>query len=596
MTVFKVMLGLMLLSLIGCSQVELHCDNNYTHITTIQGSETQSPLIGQSVRTKGVITAEIYPDSPQAGWMLQSLHAAVDTPQSQAIFLPANAELGSLQPGQVLLLQGIVAEIEQLTSIIDISDFQVCGQSEPSPITVQLPLAEHLSWEALEGMWLRFEQPLVINSTYQLGRYGEITLADKRLWSPTQIIEPGEAARAHAHLQARRMLVLDDGLWQQNPEPLPFPSNLLTAEQSLRIGDTVSNVEGILFQDQRGYRLVPTRQPTLHLQNPRPKPIVKRQPGQIRVASYNVLNFFTGADQEQAFPTRRGAQTLEEMHRQKAKLTAAILAMDADIVGLIELENNGYGEGSAIATLIAALNQHTSRPYKIVRTNETPGGDAIKVGLIYRPDAVTEIGQAATQTDAPFTRLHRPPVAQTFRDLISGKDITVSVNHFKSKGGCPRSDHPLYNEMGDQGDGQACWNAARMEATQALHEWLQQQPTGVETPYHILMGDLNAYRMEDPVRWLEQQGWQYLSAHAEQPSYSFVFRGKSGSLDHALASPALAALPIESIHWPINADEPVLLDYSFGFKSKHMRAQLYAPSKYRSSDHDPIILTFRLPR
>ncbi|MDP4537684.1 ExeM/NucH family extracellular endonuclease [Alkalimonas collagenimarina] len=594
MTVSKVLLGLLLLGLIGCSRPELHCNSEFTPIATIQGAGEQSPLYGQAVITHGVITAKVYPDSPQAGWMLQSTDAGAVSASSQALFVAASPELELLQPGHVIRIRGTVEDIEQLTSLVDVSAFRVCDQVEPEPVIVQLPLAEHLSWEALEGMWLRFEQPLVINSTYQLGRYGELTLADKRLWTPTQIVEPGEAARAHAALQERRMLVLDDGLWQQNPDPLLYPPAGLSAEQGLRLGDIVTGVEGVLFQDQRGYRLVPTSQPDFQVTNPRPAAIVAKQAGELRVASFNVLNFFTGADQPEPFPTRRGAQHEEELRRQTAKLTSAILAMDADIVGLIELENNGYDEGSAIATLVTALNQQTERPYRMVTTAETPGGDAIKVGLIYRPDAVSESGQAATQTAAPFTRLHRPPVAQTFHDLQSGKDITISVNHFKAKGGCPRSDHPLYSEMRDQGDGQSCWNAARVEATKALHQWLQQHPTGIDTPYQILMGDLNAYRMEDPVRWLEQQGWHYLSAHDDQPSYSFVFRGKSGSLDHALASPALAALPMDVKHWPINADEPVLLEYSFGYKSEGMQEQLFAPHPYRSSDHDPVILTFSL--
>lgn len=595
MTKSTILVAVLLLNLISCSKAELHCDSQYTPIAGIQGTSEQSPMAGQSVITRGVITTEIYPDSPQAGWMLQSLNTADHQQQSHAIFLPADRKLFNLEAGQILLLQGTIAEINQLTSITDVRAFKVCGQTEPSPIGVRLPLAEHSSWEALEGMWIRFEQPLVVNSTYHLGRYGEITLADKRLWSPTQVVKPGEAAQARATQQERRTLVLDDGLWQQNPEPLLFPTvGGLTAEHSLRLGDMVTGVEGVLFRDQRGYRLVPTRQPEFHQQNPRPAAVPDKQANQLRVASFNVLNFFTGADQPEAFPTRRGAQNQQELTRQTSKLVSAILAMDADIVGLIELENNGYDEGSAIATLVAALNLQTNRPYQLVRTSEQPGSDAIKVGLIYRPDAVQESGHAATQTTAPFTRLHRPPVAQTFRDQASGKDITISVNHFKSKGGCPRNDHPLYAEMRDQGDGQACWNAARMEATEALHRWLTQQPTGVDTPYHILMGDLNAYRMEDPIRWLEQQGWHYLSANADLPSYSFVFRGKSGSLDHALASTALAALPMDVKHWPINADEPVLLDYSFGDKSERMQEQLYAPNPYRSSDHDPVILTFSL--
>lgn len=582
------------LALSSCTQpaTEL-CQLPVTPISSIQGEGDQSPKLGQTVLTQGVLTAYIYPDTPRAGWLLQQSEPAELQAASQALFLPDDGRLTQLQPGQLLAIQGRVAEIEQLTSLIDVA-LQHCGQSQIKPLSVQLPLPEQLSWEALEGMWLRFEQPLVVNSTFGLGRFGELTLADKRLWTPTQIHLPGEAAQAHEALQERRMLVLDDGSLEQNPEPLPYPPSGLSAEHSLRLGDTFSGVEGILFQDVRGYRLVPTRQPDWQPKNPRPSPPAPRQNGELRVASFNVLNFFTGADQEPSFPTRRGASSQLELERQQAKLTAAILAMDADIVGLIELENNGYDDGSAIATLVAALNAATDRPYALVKTAEAPGTDAIKVGLIYRPDAVQQAGTAATQPQPPFHQLHRAPVAQSFLDLSSQKMLTVSVNHFKSKGGCPRREHPQFTEMRDQGDGQACWNAARLEAAEALHHWLAQQPTGITTPYQLLMGDLNAYRMEDPIRLLEHLGWQYLDADSNGPSYSFVFRGKSGSLDHALASPAFTALEPRVEHWAINADEPVLLQYSLDYKSLTQQQKLYAPTPYRSSDHDPIILTFRM--
>ncbi|MEE2023434.1 ExeM/NucH family extracellular endonuclease [Alkalimonas mucilaginosa] len=577
----------------GCQQQQpLSCDSSVTPITAIQGTAEHSPKLGQTLLTQGVLTAYIYPGSARAGWLLQQPGEPALQPSSQAIFLPDDGHLAELKPGQLLAVQGRVAEVEQLTSLIDVQ-FQSCGQSQTTPLAVTLPLPEHLSWESLEGMWLSFEQPLVVNSTFGLGRHGELTLADKRLWSPTQIHLPGDAAQAHAVLQDRRTLVLDDGSLQQNPEPLPYPPTGLHAAQSLRLGDTLTQVEGVLFQDQRGYRLVPTRQPDWQPQNLRPEPPAARQANELRVASFNVLNFFTGADQDPSFPTRRGASSQAEFERQTAKLTAAILAMDADIIGLIELENNGYGAGSAIATLVSALNAVTERPYAMVETAQQPGNDVIKVGLIYRPDAVQQAGTAATQPQAPFHQLHRAPVAQSFMDLSSRQVLTVSVNHFKSKGGCPRQEHPQFDLMRDQGDGQACWNAARLEAASALHNWLQQQPTGVETPYQLLMGDLNAYRMEDPVRLLEQQGWQYLDAKADQPSYSFVFRGKSGSLDHALASQAFASLEPTVTHWAINADEPVLFEYSLQYKSQAQQQSLYAPDPYRSSDHDPIIITVR---
>ncbi|MBU2205781.1 MAG: nuclease, partial [Gammaproteobacteria bacterium] len=101
------------------------------------------------------------------------------------------------------------------------------------------------------------------------------------------------------------------------------------------------------------------------------------------------------------------------------------------------------------------------------------------------------------------------------------------------------------------------------------------------------------YRMEDPIRALQQRDWRYLGAEGDT-AYSYVYRGRTGSLDHALASPALASKLTTMQHWAINADEPTLLDYNVEFKSTAQQQLLYAPTPYRSSDHDPLIATFKL--
>lgn len=574
----------------GCQQAPTGCEQVSHTIAQVQGSGEVSGLLSQQVTLQGAVLSTVYTDGPLPGLMLQSLQPDNDPATAEGIFV-AIADVEKYQVGQIVVVSGTVAEVDQLTSLIDAEVLGECGTTAIKPLVVQLPLDANLSWEAYEGMWLRFEQPLVVADTYQLGRYGEILLANARLMVPTQVVEPGDMARQLAQQQERQAILLDDGAWQQNPDPIPYPTTGLSAQSSLRVGDQVLNVEGIVHQDERGYRLLPTQQATFVTANPRPAKPAATQANELRIASYNVLNFFTGQGQEKPFPTRRGARTPEELARQQAKLVEALVALDADIIGLLELENNGYNTGSAIATLLAAVNRQSAEPYQMVLTPEAPGSDAIKVGIFYRSSRVNAIGEAATQTAAPFTRLHRPPVAQSFRHLASKTDFTFAVNHFKSKGSCPRTGTADYEQQRDQDDGQACWNAARVNAATALQEWLQTQPTGIKTEYSVIVGDFNAYRMEDPIRYFEQQGWQYLSDGKAQ-SYSFVFRGRAGSLDHMLASPSLAAKLKDFTHWPINADEPVLLDYSLRFKPASQLQQLYEASAYRSSDHDPILATF----
>ncbi|MCV5343033.1 hypothetical protein OFC87_39505, partial [Escherichia coli] len=64
------------------------------------------------------------------------------------------------------------------------------------------------------------------------------------------------------------------------------------------------------------------------------------------------------ADSGHENPTgqNRGATNLDEFLIQQAKIVAAMNKMDADVIGLMEVENNGFGDGSAIKNLVDALN------------------------------------------------------------------------------------------------------------------------------------------------------------------------------------------------------------------------------------------------
>ena len=128
----------------------------------------------------------------------------------------------------------------------------------------------------------------------------------------------------------------------------------------------------------------------------------------------------------------------------------------------------------------------------------TIGTDAIKVGLIYKPDEVTPVGafQILDSTDDPrfIDTKSRPVLAQTFEVNETGARFTVAVNHLKSKG----SD---CNDVGDPdaGDGQGNCNGTRTNAAQALVDWLATDPTGSGDPDFLIMGDLNSYAQEDPI-------------------------------------------------------------------------------------------------
>lgn len=578
---------------LSCSLLSLplaaKCSKEFTSIADIQGTEAQSPLLGKTMTTQGVVIGTLYKNSKQPMLLLQSV-LPDNNPQTAEAILIADKELaGIYRQGQHLELTGTIRELQQMTALTNISHSVICAENQPvRQSTVTLPVKQLSDWESLEGHYVTLPQQLVVNDSYGLARYGELLLADKRLFIATEINQPGKAAAAFEQQQQLHELVIDDDNQKQNVEPVRFPQGGLTAAKTVRVGDTVQNVAGYLVQNKAGYRLVVAQEPVFIAANPRATAPKAKNAGTIRVASFNVLNFFTGAGNNPQFPTKRGASNKAELERQQAKMLATLTALDADVIGLLEVENNGEAQDSAIATIVSSLNQQLgSEQYAFVSTKVKPGGDDIKVAMIYRKAVVNPIGEAAVKLDAPFDRGSRPPLAQSFRDQASGTEFTVSINHFKSKGSCPKQQMP----DSDQGDGQACWNPTRVKAAKALLSWLQTNPTGINSPHQLIMGDLNAYRMEDPVKTIEQAGFVHLAGKGHH--WSFVYRGRSGTLDHALASPALAKQLQQFQHWNINADEPAVLDYNTEFKSKNQQQSLYAPTPFRSSDHDPLLMDFK---
>ncbi len=579
----------LLLSTLSLSS-QASCPDSFTPIAQIQGDGEQSPLNGQTIETRGVVQTVLYAGSKNPQLLLASTQPDHNPRTSEAILLSDSQQARLYQAGDVLQLTGTVRELSGMTALTNITAIQSCGrQAVPAAIKVRLPVQALSDWEALEGMLLSFDQPLIVNDSYGLARYGELLLSSQRLPVATEVSKPGPESKALLARQLLDELVLDDGSLAQNPQPVPYPPAGLSAATTVRVGDTVRQLSGYLLHTKAGYRLLPAAVPEFVATNPRPASPAARKADELRVASFNVLNFFTGDGTAKAFPTRRGASNAAELQRQQAKMVAALSSLDADIIGLLEVENNGFATGSAIATIVTALNQQLgSEVYAFVQPTEKPGSDDIMVALIYRKAVVTPTGKAAVNLQAPFNKGSRPPLAQSFLHQASAQQLTVSINHFKSKGSCPKQSGP----DSDQEDGQGCWTASRVVAAKALTSWLRSNPTGVKTPYQLIMGDLNAYRQEEPLQALEQAGWQHL-APAGTVHSSFVYKGRSGTLDHALASPALKGKLQQFHHWAINADEPAVLDYNTEFKSKAQQQSLYAPTPYRSSDHDPLYMDFK---
>ncbi len=470
-------------------------------------------------------------------------------------------------------------------------------------------------------MLVRFPQELFVTEHFQLGRFGQVTLSQGgRLQQPTNVVAPGAPALALQAQNNLRKIILDDASQAQNVDPIVFGrgGQPLSASNTLRGGDTVTGLHGVMTYTWAGnaasgnaYRVRPIGSlggvsPDFQPTNPRPA-VPPAVGGTLRAVGMNLLNYFntfgttactggtTGAVME-----CRGAGSQAEFDRQWPKTVAAIEALDADVIGVNEIENDGYGPTSALAHLVGKLNDELGAgTYAYLDVDarsgqvDALGSDAIKVGVLYKPAKVTPVGTTAVLNSAAFVNggdpspRNRATVAQAFQENATGARFILSPNHLKSKGSACTAP--------DQGDGQGNCNQVRVNAVNQLTQWLAGDPTGTGDPDVLLVGDYNSYAMEDPITALQGAGYVHLIKSRLGPdAYSYAFDGQWGYLDHALSSASLDSQVSGVADFHINSDEPSILDYNTDFKSAGQVTSLYAPDQYRVSDHDPVLVGLSL--
>ena len=542
-------------------------------IGTVQGSGDSSPYAGRTVIVEGVVTGDFQGEDQFHGVFIQDAGDGDDA-TSDGIFVHDKAA-NDLSVGERVQVKGKVGEHKGQTQITSASVTKLDGGDAVAPLNLELPVAD---WERYEGMLLKFPQSLTILDSHNFDRYGELIYGTQRQWTPTGVTDPGQSANDLLTSNNADRLTVDDGRSSQNPTPAMHPNGKPMAKDNyFRTGDQVANLTGVLGYNFGSYRLQPIAGADYTASNPRPETPQKQ--GNLRVASFNVLNYFTTLTSDDS--RARGADTPEEFQRQQAKIVAAMTALDADVFGLMEIENNGR----AVDDLVAALNTKAGEGTYAAVTTGKVGGDAIFQAFVYKPATVEPAGSFATLSFGNTG--NRPSLLQTFRHKESGELLNVSVNHLKSKGSACKGDP-------DQGDGQGNCNQTRTQAAEKLVSWLQGDPTGQGAARTVIIGDLNSYDHEDPVKTLVDGGYADMEKKfAGEQAYSYVFDGMSGYLDHALANQAAESSIVDAQAWHINADEADIFDYDMTYK-KAAEQELYSPDPYRSSDHDPVVVSLQL--
>jgi predicted extracellular nuclease len=613
-----------------------------TLISTVQGNGGTSPLLDKTVTIEGVVIADFQLNNQLRGFFIQEedTDRDGDSATSEAIFVftGSNPPL-DVQEGQIVRVTGSVSEFFNMTQITATTAGSITlvnggnNLSLVTPTIIDLPATGDINsfYEQSEGMLVRFADKMYVSEYLEVARYGQIVLtADGRPFQYSHTDNTPTAAEYTAFLDDlnRKRIILDDDDNIQNA-PLndgvgkffyPQPGGFGTGTQGtnyFRGGDTISNLTGVLhwsFAGQTGtdaWRIRPTQAnpATFTVENPR-SATPPNVGGNIKVASFNVLNYFITIDN--GSNGGRGADSVDEFNRQNEKLISALIGLNADVVGLMEIENNGSAGTPAVKELVDRLNaQLGGNVYDYINTGNV-GTDQITVAFIYKRSVVEARGAAAILTNPAFTdpnntgqQRSRPAIAQTFRVIDSnnvdfGESFNVVVNHLKSKGGNDATGADI-----DQNDGQGQFNDTRTKAANYLvNTWIPSDPTGQGDPDFLIIGDLNAYKGETPITAIKNAGYTDLvEAYGGNNAYGYVFNGQLGYLDHALANTSLASQVTGVAEWRINADEVPVFDYNnsvddgageASFEAKPTGNNLYEPNPFRTSDHDPVIIGLNL--
>ncbi|MBF9142682.1 ExeM/NucH family extracellular endonuclease [Hymenobacter properus] len=566
-----------------------------TPIGAIQGSGAAAK---PGTYTIEAVVTGVYAGLNPAGFYVQDETATADGNPATSDALFVVAPNPTVKIGDKVRISGVVREDAGAPSfnqaILTEPSIEVLasGQALPAFVTIDNTTFSAANAERYEGMRVQFSAPMTVTDNYSLKQRGELTVSAQGLtYQPTQFIDPNDdpatgthssgtsnvaAVNAYQKANEDKSLVLDDGSSANNPSPTPY---LDPNTGTVRIGSTLTGLRGIMGYGYGKWRVQPLpgeAAPVVRTSRPKGPPVFSTL--DLKLASFNVLNYFNGDGVGGGFPTPRGAKTPEDFARQRAKIILAISQMNADVVGLTEIENDGNGSTSAIQDLVDGLNKVMGAgTYIFVNdgdANHQPNNtDLIHCAILYKPAVVAPMGPPLLFTTPDV--FERPPLAQIFITKRKERPDTLGfvINHFKSKGSGKGAD-------ADQNDGQGGSNARRKLQAAALVQFINKTVIPAGAARVVSAGDYNANYEEDPMDIMRAAG---LVPATPPTSASYVFKGLTGSLDHAVITNNLVGF-IDVQKWHINSAEPSVLEYS------NAGAATDINTPFRSSDHDPVLI------
>ncbi len=570
-------------------------DGFFTPIYDIQGAAHTSPLLGQAVTTRGIVTAVdsngfFFQDATGDGDIATSDGLFVFTSSAPGVavgdevsvdgtvseFFPGGAGTGNLSTTQITSpSMAVLSSGNALPAAVILG---AAGRTPPTEVieddnfTSFDPETDGIDfYESLEGMLVTIDDPLAVAGTT---RFGEIyTVADNGANATnlsergTINIRTGEGALGTTNVGAGSDF---------NPERIQIDADSTITPggtPDIATGAQLEDVTGVVGYNFGNFEVIPTEAITVRAESVLLEETTNLagDANHLTVSTYNVLNLDPN-DSDGDTDVADGKFT-------DLGLDIVNGLGSPDIIALQEVQDNsgstndGTVSASVTLQMLADAIVAAGGPvYSVLDNpfigNNSSGGQPganIRTAFLYRADrvdlvegSVRSIQETDQQTDPdnPFFGARLPLVA-TFG--FNGAEVTVVNNHFSSKGG---SD-PLFGANQPPANGSF---DERLAQAQAVADFVGTEQESVDRI--VVFGDLNEFEDEEPLDPLYDAGLTNLvNGIDEVERYSFNFEGNSQQLDHIFVSEALTG--------------------GSEFDIVHLNTEFAAADA--ASDHDPLL-------
>ena len=588
-------------------------------IHEIQGSGAASPLDGQLVRTRGVVTAW-----KSNGFFLQTPDADADGDPntSQGIFVftqvspPAAALVGNYVEVSGNALEFVPGGDPFSPPFTEIFAPVVTSISSGNPLPAVIvltaantdPAGPIDQLEKFEGMRVQVGSVTTVSGT--LGSVSEANATGSSNGVFYGVITG--VARSFREAGINILDPLPAGSpcciprWDANPELLRFDSD--GQPGALRIdltsGTTLTDVIGVLDFGFRTYTILPdpgTPPGVSGIITATALPVPGRN--EFTVASMNLERLFDTVNDPATGDVVMNAAALAN-RLNKMSLAIRNVMNAPDIIGVQEAENLAVLQMLADKLNADAVAAGGSSPNYVAYLEEgnDPGG--IDVGFLVKTSriavtAVTQVGKLDTyinpNTGTPELLNDRPPLVfegTVLSTVGPNLQIAVIVNHLRSLIG-----------VDDPADGNRV-RTKRASQAEFLASYVKQWRAANPGKEIVLVGDFNAFQFNDgfvdligTIRGVPTPAEQVVKASPDllDPNlvnlvtkidgaerYSFIFDGNAQVLDHVLTTAHTTERLTRLVYARNNADFPEI------YRSDATRSE-------RFSDHDHPVAYFALP-